>query len=33
MADTGDVLRAKFAAEYQRTGLWLLPAGTIAADR
>lgn len=30
MADMGDVLRAKFAAEYRRTGYWLLPLGTIA---
>jgi mannosyltransferase len=30
MADAGAVLRAKFAAEYRRTGYWLLPLGTIA---
>ena len=30
MADAGDVLRAKFGAEYRRTGYWLLPLGTIA---
>ncbi|MFI7601126.1 glycosyltransferase family 39 protein [Actinoplanes sp. NPDC049681] len=30
MADMGDALRAKFAAEYRRTGYWLLPLGTIA---
>ena len=30
MADAGVVLRAKFAAEYRRTGYWLLPLGTIA---
>ncbi|MEV4707326.1 glycosyltransferase family 39 protein [Actinoplanes sp. NPDC049316] len=30
MADAGDALRAKFAAEYRRTGYWLLPLGTIA---
>lgn len=30
MADAGDVLRAKFTAEYRRTGYWLLPLGTIA---
>ncbi|BCJ54355.1 hypothetical protein Asp14428_58300 [Actinoplanes sp. NBRC 14428] len=30
MADAGDTLRAKFAAEYRRTGYWLLPLGTIA---
>ncbi|MET0492122.1 MAG: glycosyltransferase family 39 protein [Actinoplanes sp.] len=30
MADAGEVLRAKFAAEYRRTGYWLLPLGTIA---
>jgi len=30
MADAGDALRAKFGAEYRRTGYWLLPLGTIA---
>ncbi|MGA5301982.1 glycosyltransferase family 39 protein [Nucisporomicrobium flavum] len=30
MADAGDALRAKFEAEYRRTGYWLLPLGTIA---
>jgi mannosyltransferase len=30
MADAGEVLRAKFAAQYRRTGYWLLPLGTIA---
>jgi mannosyltransferase len=30
MADAGVDLRAKLSAEYRRTGLWLLPLGTIA---
>lgn len=30
MADAGETLRAKFAAEYKRVGYWLLPLGTIA---
>jgi hypothetical protein len=30
MADAGVPLRAKLAAEYRRTGFWLLPLGTVA---
>ncbi|WP_305785239.1 glycosyltransferase family 39 protein [Symbioplanes lichenis] len=30
MSNAGDELRAKFKAEYKRTGYWLLPLGTIA---